>query len=133
MIKLSQSGGVLQVVVDGDCDYATSRELLLSCKDRLKNDALSNIKITLDNATVFHTCAIGALLLLSEAVHGRLHVNLKNCAIEVHQLFEDASIKKRINAPLHVASSSLISACAHCFIHKCLHPGPGRLNPGLAV
>jgi anti-anti-sigma regulatory factor len=132
MIKLSESGGMLHAIVVGECDYATSRELLLACKSKLHNVSLTNIKVTLQGVSVFHTCAIGALLLLSESVDGRLHVNLKDCSAEIHQMFESDALKRRFNTPLKISSPSLLSACSRCFHENCQHPGPGCMNPSMA-
>lgn len=124
MIQISESGELLQVLASGDCDYATAREMLLTCKDRLKRNKLTQVDVVLEEVGVFHSCTIGALLILSDAVHGRLHVSLKHCSPEIHRLFESESIRQLFNfSPPSTPASSMFSACSHCFKQNCHTPG----------
>jgi len=74
LIAIHQSGELLQVTINGECTFAVTQELLLICKTRLHEGEITRIEILLEKVTSFNSCAMGAMVLLAEWVHGNFQI-----------------------------------------------------------
>jgi len=68
MIAIHQSGELLHVTISGECDFAVTRELLLTCKTRLHKGKITHVEILLEKVTPFNSSATGAMPLLLDWV-----------------------------------------------------------------
>jgi len=121
MIDFHQADDEIHFVVHGAFDFESSLELIRTCNAQVrKNPAAHQIKVTLKNITYFNSCAIGALLVLSDMVKGQLHISLIDCHADVHRLFDSGLIDHYFGSKISsLAIQSQVSACLHCFNGAC--------------
>lgn len=124
MIKLKEQGDLLQVTVSGVFDFDTAREMLLKSKAQLKQDGLSKIDIHMEQVSSCNSCAVGAMLLLSEQVPSGFRVHLSNCDKGVHQLFDSGIFDSYFYID-HSHDKQADNPCARCFNSGCQTPVPG--------
>lgn len=100
MIAIRQSGELLHVTISGECNFAVARELMLTCKTGLHESQtkITRIEILLEKVSACHTCNIGALLLVSEWVHGNFRISVKNSSPDVHDLFESGLLTRHFGS-----------------------------------
>jgi anti-anti-sigma factor len=86
-VELSSNGGALQAEVRGSFDFDSSRKLLSLCRPAF-GPALQSVTIELVGVQIVRSCALGALLVLSEHA-GRVGIalRLKDCADNIGYLF----------------------------------------------
>ena len=125
MLAISEQGDLLKVVSTGDCDFSAAREMLLACNDHLLSSHINRIEVVFEEMTIFNTCSIGTLLLLSDAVMGRLQIRLQHCSPFIHQLFESETIQKHFGRLRAIPAPTMQPACASCFEKNCQLPGAG--------
>lgn len=121
MIKLCEDRDLIQITLTGDLDFAAARELLHDCKLLLKKDVAMSIELHLNNIEIFQSCAIGAILLLTELVNGRMRVGLTDCAEAVHQLFDTGMMDQYFGV---VKANPFFkkAACQNCYSSNCQQP-----------
>lgn len=131
-IDIKATGDVLRIQIQGDCDFATAREMLLQSRRRLAEGGISHIKFCLENVGILNTCTIGAMLLLSEAVQGQFQVSIKQCSPDIHWLLESEMLKRHFGNHYSTSSSTAPHReCEQCLHYNCQHPGPScvQLSP----
>lgn len=100
MMDMLQSGNELQVTIRNGFDFTMAHRLLTVCSavDRAQHDL--QIEVRIDSGARCNSCVIGALLLLSELVPGRLRINLRDCSPQVIQLFLSDPLKPHFDGML---------------------------------
>ena len=124
MINLKEQGDLLQVTVSGIFDFDTAREMLLKAKERLKQNGLRRVDIHMEQVDACNSCAVGAMILLSEQAPSGFQVHLSNCNRVVHQLFDSGIFDSYISVE-HGAIKTTDSPCSRCFDTGCKTPVPG--------
>lgn len=130
MIILNTHGDTLHATVKGAFDFNTAQDLVRECKPHLRAKDITRVEVTLEQVTHCNSCAIGAMLVLSEWVHGDFRLNLQDCHADVHQLFDSGLLDRYFggNCPT-TGYSAPTPACARCLDGKCRqdasHPKPG--------
>ena len=120
MINTREAGGTLHVIVSDLFDFDTSRELIRSCTALIKAHKVHQLQVTLKNVTYCNSCAIGALLVLSERVKGQFQLRLEDCHSEVNQLFDSGLLDRYFgdarSTPTRQSQASICSRCigGHC-------------------
>lgn len=108
-MKLAVNGKELEVTISDDLNFEGSRELISSCKAHLKQHKDARIKINLDELSKLRTCAIGAILVITDWSPDRCQINLRRCAADVHEVFDVCSLDK------HLKDISLCSPMQNCY------------------
>lgn len=124
MINLKEQGDLLQVTVSGTFDFDTAREMLLKAKAKLKGNGLCRVDVHMEQVDSCNSCAVGAMILLSEQASSGFQVHLSNCNKSVHQLFDSGIFDSYISVQ-HGAAKTTASPCARCFNTGCKTPVPG--------
>jgi len=124
MITLNTSGDALRLTVSGILDFDASRDLLRKYKIHAQQHNIRKIDIHLSQVSHCSSCAIGALILLSDKAPGQFMVHLDRCTDEVHRLFDsgflDRFLKIEHPTPVHQELP-----CADCFDKGCHTPVAG--------
>lgn len=102
---LLADGRDVHATVSGNFDFQSSRELLLGVRREWTPGA--QVAVRLRNVTQTSSCAIGAMVLLSEMAGKDFHVRLESCASEVHGLFDSGLLDRYFR-------NEALSACGEC-------------------
>ncbi len=128
MISVAQIGEELQVTISETANFETSREMLVACKPYIRHTRPKRIVVTLDQVTEFHSCTIGALLVLQDAVQGNIDIHLKHCSREVHDLYDSEALIQHFGEARSL-TSKLLAVCKSCLNPLCKSKGSGCLKP----
>jgi anti-anti-sigma factor len=93
-VEVSSNGKALQAEVRGSFDFEASRSLLALCRPAF-GPALQSVTIELVGVHLVRSCALGALLVLSEHA-GRVGIalRLKDCAENIAYLFSSGMFSR---------------------------------------
>lgn len=92
-VHIVHASGRLQATVEGDFDFAASRRLLLDVKKCWTPD-MCELVVLLRHVTHATSCAIGAMMLLSELAGSNFHVRIEQCSVAVGSLFESGLLDR---------------------------------------
>lgn len=121
MITLNSSGDALRLTVSGTLDFDASRDLLRKYKLHAQQHDIRKIDIHLSQVSHCSSCAIGALILLSEKAPGQFMVHLDRCTDEVQRLF-DSGFLDRFLAIDHAHPVRQELPCTDCYAANCQQP-----------
>ncbi len=125
-VEVLNSGRSLQAEVRGSFDFETSRTLLALCRPAF-GPALQSVTIELVGVHAVRSCALGALLVLSEHV-GRVGIvlRIKDCAEHIANLFGSGMFSRHFTI-------EQARECAGCVEDGCGKPDCRPELPGPAA
>lgn len=97
----------LHATVTGDFDFETSRQLLLGVKKMHANLGAEGVEVVLRGVLHTTSCAIGALILLSELAGSAFTIRTQSCSNEVHALFSSDLLERYL-------SRAALAGCTSC-------------------
>ncbi len=112
MITIKQRKGLLSAALSGKCDFSAAREVLLRCEKITQETKIARVNILLEKVDSLNSCIIGAMLMLSDLVHGNLKVKVRNCSPEIQRLFESNFLTHYLDV---ISLSPLSTTCSRCF------------------
>lgn len=97
----------LHATVTGRFDFETSRHLLLEVRKMYLNLGAEGVEVTLRGVENTTSCAIGALILISELAGASFLIRTQRCSGDVHALFSSDLLERYL-------SREALAGCGAC-------------------